>query len=142
MGELAFRGPNLIRGYWNKPEATAKTIMEKANVPLVPGYHGDEQGAEFLAKEADRIGYPVLIKASAGGGGKGDGSKGGDNGGADGWAYGRARGRAHAADATYTRYAVDAAPSTRVIPRSHDKRRARALRERTKEPRLLRAFQL
>jgi 3-methylcrotonyl-CoA carboxylase alpha subunit len=49
----------------------AKALMEKAGVPVVPGYHGDEQGAEFLAKVADDIGYPVLIKARAGGGGKG-----------------------------------------------------------------------
>ncbi len=45
--------------------------MEKAGVPLVPGYHGDAQEAAVLAREAGRIGYPVLIKASAGGGGKG-----------------------------------------------------------------------
>jgi 3-methylcrotonyl-CoA carboxylase alpha subunit len=45
--------------------------MEKAGVPLVPGYHGDKQDAAFLQREAGRIGYPVLIKASAGGGGKG-----------------------------------------------------------------------
>ena len=45
--------------------------MEKAGVPLVPGYHGDAQESATLAKEAARIGYPVLIKASAGGGGKG-----------------------------------------------------------------------
>ncbi len=45
--------------------------MEKAGVPVVPGYHGDNQDAAFLAGEANRIGYPVLIKASAGGGGKG-----------------------------------------------------------------------
>ena len=45
--------------------------MEKAKVPLVPGYHGDDQSPELLAKEAGRIGFPVLIKASAGGGGKG-----------------------------------------------------------------------
>src|SRR3954451_23549088 len=45
--------------------------MEQAGVPLVPGYHGDDQDPELLAREAGRIGYPVLIKASAGGGGKG-----------------------------------------------------------------------
>jgi 3-methylcrotonyl-CoA carboxylase alpha subunit len=45
--------------------------MEKAGVPLVPGYHGANQDPELLKREADRIGYPVLIKASAGGGGKG-----------------------------------------------------------------------
>lgn len=45
--------------------------MEKAGVPLTPGYHGTNQDADFLKQQADRIGYPVLIKASAGGGGKG-----------------------------------------------------------------------
>jgi len=49
----------------------AKALMEKASVPVVPGYHGANQDAAFLAKEADKIGYPVLIKAVAGGGGKG-----------------------------------------------------------------------
>lgn len=49
----------------------AKALVEKANVPVVPGYHGAEQGVDFLAREAERIGYPVLIKAVAGGGGKG-----------------------------------------------------------------------
>lgn len=49
----------------------AKALMEKANVPVVPGYHGNEQDPDFLAIEADKIGYPVLIKARAGGGGKG-----------------------------------------------------------------------
>ena len=45
--------------------------MEKAGVPLVPGYHGDDQDPVFLQLQADRIGYPVLLKPSAGGGGKG-----------------------------------------------------------------------
>jgi 3-methylcrotonyl-CoA carboxylase alpha subunit len=49
----------------------AKAIMEKANVPVVPGYHGEGQDPADLAAEADQIGYPVLIKAVAGGGGKG-----------------------------------------------------------------------
>ena len=52
-------------------KSAAKALMEKAGVPLVPGYHGDEQDAAFLRQQADRIGYPVLLKASAGGGGKG-----------------------------------------------------------------------
>ncbi|MDA7416961.1 acetyl/propionyl/methylcrotonyl-CoA carboxylase subunit alpha [Xenophilus arseniciresistens] len=52
-------------------KAESKRLMEKAGVPLVPGYHGAEQGAQLLQREADRIGYPALIKASAGGGGKG-----------------------------------------------------------------------
>jgi 3-methylcrotonyl-CoA carboxylase alpha subunit len=61
--------PAAIRAMGSKSEA--KKIMEKAKVPLVPGYHGDDQAPELLAKEAQRIGFPVLIKASAGGGGKG-----------------------------------------------------------------------
>ncbi len=52
-------------------KSAAKRIMEAAKVPLVPGYHGDDQDAKLLAKEAGKIGYPVLIKATAGGGGKG-----------------------------------------------------------------------
>lgn len=61
--------PSAIAAMGSK--SAAKALMEKANVPLVPGYHGDRQEADFLAKEADRIGFPLLIKASAGGGGKG-----------------------------------------------------------------------
>jgi len=52
-------------------KSAAKTLMEAAGVPLVPGYHGRDNDPVFLAAEAARIGYPVLIKASAGGGGKG-----------------------------------------------------------------------
>ena len=52
-------------------KAAAKRLMEKAGVPLVPGYHGEAQDAKTLEKEAARIGFPVLIKPSAGGGGKG-----------------------------------------------------------------------
>ncbi|WP_454003696.1 ATP-binding protein [Alcaligenes sp. Marseille-Q7550] len=52
-------------------KSAAKALMERAGVPLVPGYHGDEQAPDFLHRQADAIGYPVLIKASAGGGGKG-----------------------------------------------------------------------
>ncbi|TAG84164.1 MAG: acetyl/propionyl/methylcrotonyl-CoA carboxylase subunit alpha [Betaproteobacteria bacterium] len=52
-------------------KAESKRLMEKAGVPLVPGYHGEAQDDALLAKEAERIGFPVLIKASAGGGGKG-----------------------------------------------------------------------
>jgi 3-methylcrotonyl-CoA carboxylase alpha subunit len=68
---LVFIGPPAasIRAMGSKSEA--KKIMEKARVPLVPGYHGDDQSPELLAREAAKIGFPVLIKASAGGGGKG-----------------------------------------------------------------------
>ncbi|GAB3258439.1 acetyl/propionyl/methylcrotonyl-CoA carboxylase subunit alpha [Chitinimonas naiadis] len=52
-------------------KSAAKTLMETAGVPLVPGYHGEVQDSAFLQEQADRMGYPVLIKASAGGGGKG-----------------------------------------------------------------------
>ena len=61
--------PSAIRAMGSKSEA--KKIMGKAKVPLVPGYHGDDQSPALLAKEAVGIGFPVLIKASAGGGGKG-----------------------------------------------------------------------
>ncbi|MBH1988104.1 MAG: acetyl/propionyl/methylcrotonyl-CoA carboxylase subunit alpha [Burkholderiales bacterium] len=68
---IAFIGPppSAIAAMGSK--SAAKALMERAGVPLVPGYHGDEQGAAFLREQADRIGYPVLIKAAAGGGGKG-----------------------------------------------------------------------
>jgi 3-methylcrotonyl-CoA carboxylase alpha subunit len=68
---LVFIGPppSAIKAMGLKAES--KQLMEKAGVPLVPGYHGAGQDAAMLKKEADRIGYPVLIKASAGGGGKG-----------------------------------------------------------------------
>ncbi len=52
-------------------KSAAKALMQRAGVPLTPGYHGDNQDAAFLKAQADAIGYPVLIKASAGGGGKG-----------------------------------------------------------------------
>lgn len=52
-------------------KSAAKTIMEKASVPLVPGYHGDNQDAEELKIIADKMGYPILLKAAAGGGGRG-----------------------------------------------------------------------
>ncbi|MDJ1016074.1 MAG: acetyl/propionyl/methylcrotonyl-CoA carboxylase subunit alpha [Paracoccaceae bacterium] len=68
---LVFVGPSAsaIRAMGLKD--AAKALMEKAGVPVVPGYHGDDQSPERLADEAGRIGYPVLIKAVAGGGGKG-----------------------------------------------------------------------
>ena len=68
---LVFIGPpaSAIKDMGLKAES--KQLMEKAGVPLVPGYHGSDQDPALLQREADRIGYPVLIKASAGGGGKG-----------------------------------------------------------------------
>ena len=61
--------PAAIRAMGSK--SAAKALMERAGVPLVPGYHGTEQEPTHLRAQADAIGYPVLIKASAGGGGKG-----------------------------------------------------------------------
>ena len=68
---IVFIGPpvSAIRAMGLKSES--KKLMERAGVPLTPGYHGDEQAPDFLRAQADAIGYPVLIKASAGGGGKG-----------------------------------------------------------------------
>jgi 3-methylcrotonyl-CoA carboxylase alpha subunit len=68
---LVFIGPSAaaIRAMGLKD--AAKVLMEKAGVPVVPGYHGENQDPEHLAGAADTIGYPVLIKAVAGGGGKG-----------------------------------------------------------------------
>ena len=68
---VVFIGPpaSAIRAMGSK--SAAKALMEKARVPLVPGYHGERQESDFLRQQADAIGYPVLLKASAGGGGKG-----------------------------------------------------------------------
>ena len=68
---LTFVGPPAAAIAAMGSKAAAKSLMEKAGVPLVPGYHGEKQEPEFLRKQADAMGYPVLIKASAGGGGKG-----------------------------------------------------------------------
>jgi 3-methylcrotonyl-CoA carboxylase alpha subunit len=68
---IVFIGPpaSAIRAMGSK--SAAKALMEKAKVPLVPGYHGEDQEPGHLARAAAKIGFPVLIKASAGGGGKG-----------------------------------------------------------------------
>ena len=68
---LVFIGPPASAIQAMGLKAESKQLMGKAGVPLVPGYHGADQNPELLQREADRIGYPVLIKASAGGGGKG-----------------------------------------------------------------------
>ena len=68
---LVFIGPPASAIQAMGLKAESKQLMEKAGVPLVPGYHGSDQNPVLLKREADRIGYPVLIKASAGGGGKG-----------------------------------------------------------------------
>ncbi len=68
---IIFVGPSAAAMRSMGLKDAAKALMEKAGVPVVPGYHGDNQDAEFLAQQANTIGYPVLIKARAGGGGKG-----------------------------------------------------------------------
>ena len=68
---LVFIGPPAASMQAMGLKAESKQLMEKAGVPLVPGYHGADQDPALLHLKADEIGYPVLIKASAGGGGKG-----------------------------------------------------------------------
>ncbi len=68
---LIFVGPPAAAIEAMGSKSAAKQSMAEAGIALIPGYHGDQQAADFLALEAERIGWPVLIKASAGGGGKG-----------------------------------------------------------------------
>lgn len=68
---LIFLGPPASAIIAMGSKSAAKALMEKAGVPLVPGYHGDNQDYETFRDAAQRIGYPVLLKATAGGGGKG-----------------------------------------------------------------------
>jgi 3-methylcrotonyl-CoA carboxylase alpha subunit len=68
---LVFIGPPAVAIAAMGSKAAAKALMERAGVPLVPGYHGRDNDPALLQREAERIGFPVLIKASAGGGGKG-----------------------------------------------------------------------
>ncbi len=68
---VAFVGPPAAAIEAMGSKAGAKALMETAGVPLVPGYHGADQSADRLAAAAREIGFPVLLKASAGGGGKG-----------------------------------------------------------------------
>src|SRR6266403_193990 len=68
---LVFVGPSAAMMTAMGSKSGSKMLMEKAGVPLVPGYHGEAQDEATLAKAADNIGFPVLIKASAGGGGRG-----------------------------------------------------------------------
>jgi 3-methylcrotonyl-CoA carboxylase alpha subunit len=71
QADLVFVGPSAsaIRAMGLKDHA--KQLMERAGVPVVPGYHGERQDAKFLREKAYQIGYPVLIKPAAGGGGRG-----------------------------------------------------------------------
>jgi 3-methylcrotonyl-CoA carboxylase alpha subunit len=68
---IIFVGPSAAAMRAMGSKGSAKALMEKAGVPLLPGYHGTEQDAAFLADEAERIGFPLIIKAVAGGGGRG-----------------------------------------------------------------------
>jgi acetyl-CoA carboxylase biotin carboxylase subunit len=68
---LIFIGPSEESMRLMGDKISSKIKMEEINAPLIPGYHGDNQDPKFLAEKAKEIGYPVLVKASAGGGGKG-----------------------------------------------------------------------
>ncbi|WOT04186.1 acetyl/propionyl/methylcrotonyl-CoA carboxylase subunit alpha [Shewanella youngdeokensis] len=68
---IIFVGPSAAAIDSMGSKSAAKAIMASANVPLVPGYHGDEQADDVLVSEANKMGFPVLIKAAYGGGGKG-----------------------------------------------------------------------
>ena len=68
---IVFIGPSVEAITAMGSKSTAKKLMQAAKVPTVPGYHGDDQCPSMLKKHAQSIGYPVLLKASAGGGGKG-----------------------------------------------------------------------
>jgi 3-methylcrotonyl-CoA carboxylase alpha subunit len=68
---LVFVGPTAAMMTAMGSKSGSKALMEKAGVPLVPGYHGEAQDEATLAKAADKVGFPVLVKASAGGGGRG-----------------------------------------------------------------------
>ncbi|WP_299263237.1 acetyl/propionyl/methylcrotonyl-CoA carboxylase subunit alpha [uncultured Psychrosphaera sp.] len=71
QNNIVFIGPPIGAIEAMGSKSAAKSIMEKANVPLVPGYHGDDQSMAVIKQAADDMGYPVLLKATAGGGGKG-----------------------------------------------------------------------
>lgn len=68
---LCFIGPSLEALEAMASKQTAKQLLEQTTVPLTPGYHGNNQEAAILLEEAEKIGFPVLLKAASGGGGKG-----------------------------------------------------------------------
>jgi 3-methylcrotonyl-CoA carboxylase alpha subunit len=68
---IIFIGPQASSITAMGSKSAAKAIMQTAGVPLLPGYHGENQAADFLQLEAEKVGYPILLKAAAGGGGKG-----------------------------------------------------------------------
>ncbi|HHX8303668.1 TPA: acetyl/propionyl/methylcrotonyl-CoA carboxylase subunit alpha [Vibrio diabolicus] len=69
--DIVFIGPSTSAIEAMGSKSQAKAIMSEANVPLVPGYHGTDNSVEHLLAEAEKIGYPVMLKATQGGGGKG-----------------------------------------------------------------------
>ncbi|GHB61286.1 3-methylcrotonyl-CoA carboxylase subunit alpha [Psychrosphaera saromensis] len=71
QNNIVFIGPPIGAIEAMGSKSAAKNIMQQANVPLVPGYHGDDQSMAVIKQAADDMGYPVLLKATAGGGGKG-----------------------------------------------------------------------
>src|SRR5262249_54710254 len=70
-GGLVFVGPSAATIRLMGSKSAAKALMESSGVPVVPGYHGEDQSLATLQEAGDRIGYPLLVKASAGGGGRG-----------------------------------------------------------------------
>ena len=68
---LVFVGPSAATIRLMGSKSAAKSLMESSGVPVVPGYHGEDQSPQALQSAADAVGYPVLVKASAGGGGRG-----------------------------------------------------------------------
>ena len=69
--KIIFIGPNTKAIELMGSKSKAKSLMSKHKVPIIPGYQGKDQSNEMLKKEAEKIGFPVLLKATAGGGGKG-----------------------------------------------------------------------
>jgi len=68
---ITFIGPNAAAIYLMGSKRLSKIAMIDAGVPCVPGYEGDQQEIEYLAEQAEKIGFPLMVKASAGGGGRG-----------------------------------------------------------------------